>query len=79
MTAIVFESNGEFKERFEARLAVLENGNWRLSNGWLIRPGMAPEVSQVLSAEYLSYENAGGRTPRFSGYDFVLRTCLTRS
>jgi len=42
VTAIVFDENGEFRERFEARSAVLEDGRWRLNNGWLIQPGMAP-------------------------------------
>lgn len=55
VTAIVFGDNGEFRERIEARSAVLEDGRWRLNNGWLIQPGLPPQFqSSYLLSTYMS-------------------------
>jgi lipopolysaccharide export system permease protein len=55
VTAIVFDEDGEFTERFEAKAATLENGNWELRNGWLIRPGMPPQYHRsYLLSTYLT-------------------------
>ncbi|MEJ8573365.1 LPS export ABC transporter permease LptG [Microbaculum marinum] len=62
VTAIMFDGNGEFRERFEARSARLENGNWRLTNGWLIQPGMPPQFHQsYLLSTYLSKSQVAER------------------
>jgi lipopolysaccharide export system permease protein len=54
VTAIVFDESGSFRERFESKTAVLEDGRWRMSNGWLIQPGMPPQYHRsYLLSTYL--------------------------
>lgn len=55
VTAIVFDKKGEFQERVEARSARLEDGRWRLNNGWLIQPGQPPQFHRsYLLSTYLT-------------------------
>ncbi|WP_436641355.1 LPS export ABC transporter permease LptG [Microbaculum sp. FT89] len=54
VTAIIFDQNGAFRERFEAKSAILEDGRWRLNNGWLIQPGLPPQFHRsYLLSTYL--------------------------
>jgi lipopolysaccharide export system permease protein len=62
VTALIFDEDGGFRERFEARAATLEDGRWRLNNGWLIRPGMPPEYyGTYLLSTYLTKNQAAER------------------
>ncbi|TCT11372.1 lipopolysaccharide export system permease protein [Tepidamorphus gemmatus] len=62
VTAIVFDSNGGFAERVEARNAVLEEGRWRLNAAWLIQPGRPPEYHKsYLLSTYLTREQVSER------------------
>ncbi len=62
VTAIVFNEDGGFRERFEAKSAILEDGRWRLNNGWLIQPGMAPQFHRsYLLSTYLTKTQVSDR------------------
>ncbi len=37
VSAIMFNETGGFRERFEAKSATLEDGRWKLANGWRIQ------------------------------------------
>ncbi len=62
VTAIVFDENGEFRERFEAKSAVMEEGRWRLINGWLIQADLAPQHHRsYLLSTYMTREQVQER------------------
>lgn len=55
VTAIVYNKDGAFQERFEARSAILENGRWRMTNGWLVQPRLPPQFHKsYLLSTYLT-------------------------
>ena len=55
VSAVIFNETGGFRERFEAKTATLEDGRWRLNNGWLIQSGMAPQFHKsYLLSTYLT-------------------------
>lgn len=57
VTAFVFDPKGAFLERVDAARADLEDGAWRLKNGWVARVGREPEqFGEYLLSTYLSPE-----------------------
>jgi lipopolysaccharide export system permease protein len=62
VTAIMFDEDGGFRERFEAKSAVLEDERWRLNNGWLIQPGLPPQYHRsYLLSTYLTKTQVADR------------------
>ncbi len=59
VTALVYDQNGIFKERVDARSARLMDGYWRLQETWVSRPSEEPqEYGTYLLSTYLTPERA---------------------
>ncbi len=57
--AIVFDQNGIFKERIDAKSARLMDGYWKLQDAWVSRPAEEPQqYGTYLLSTYLTPERA---------------------
>ena len=59
VTVIVFNDQGQFKERVDAKEARLKDGYWELQKAWVVRAGeQAQEFSTYLVSTYLTRDRA---------------------
>ncbi len=57
VTALVYDPNGEFLERVDAKTAELKEGYWKLTNAWVAAPGREPKnFDTYLLSTYLTPE-----------------------
>ena len=72
ITIFTFNAAGEFKERIEADEARLQPGAWQLRHARIYVPGIAPQVSESVSAADQADARAGGREFCGAGYGRIL-------